>query len=32
MECRNRLTGPNPGKSANNVGDAERFMEARFDW
>jgi hypothetical protein len=32
MECRNRVTGPNPGKSANNVGDAATLIVARFDW
>src|ERR1700682_1600635 len=32
MECRNRVTGPKPGKSANNVGEAERLMVGRFDW
>jgi len=32
IECRNRVTFPNPGKSANSVGDAERLAVGRFDW
>jgi hypothetical protein len=32
MEWRKRVTGPNPGNSANSVGDAEIPVWIRLDW
>src|SRR4051812_11176887 len=32
IECLKRVTGPNPGKSANSVGEAPRPALMRLDW